>query len=374
MGVFDQDILDIFERYLEGKASDQEKALVDGYYAIFDRLPPGNSLTDEEKQNLQTAIYAHIDRRTASSAPKLFWLRYAVAACVAAGLVLVFFQYRKGTHAGDQLVRKAHPIVPGSTRAAIVLADGSRVELTDAPLGIVAQYNAQQSGATNSPGAATNSPGVETNTLETPRGGYYQLILADGSHIWLDAASSLRYDVDSGRTVELTGRAYFEVAPDRQRPFNVRYKGLLLEVLGTHFNIDCYGDSNIRTTVLQGKVRVKRNDGGNISPGTKTGPVELTSGQQATFNGSRTVITTVDTNAAIAWRKNIFIFDNADIKEVLDEASRWYDFDVMYNTDLPEQRIEGNPSRNLPFTDFLRIIGMTGLHFSLQNDTLHVSK
>jgi transmembrane sensor len=376
MGLFDKDIWAIFKRYSRGRASDLEKALVEDYYDLHDKLPISNRLSAEEKENLRVELFGKINRRInrmgnrriARLAPGRIWLRYAVAACVAAGLLFAFFQYRKAASNGSgQIAKKTHPIAPARPRAVLVRSDGNRVDVTDAPIGSVggdeSLMKVQDGLLKYDPGTAGN-PSAGINTLETPRGGYYQLILADGSHIWLDVASSLRYDAHltsrRDRTVELSGRAYFEIAPDDNRPFIVHYRGQVLRVLGTRFDIDAYGGQDIRTTVLGGKVKV--------------GSVVLAPGQQGTLTHGRLVVSNIDTGTAAAWRENVFIFQNTEIHDVLMEASRWYDFDVSYDTDVPETRFAGRPSRHLPLADFLRIIGFSGLHFSLHGDTLHVSK
>ena len=380
MGPIDKHILSIFTRYLEGKASEDEKLFVDKYYDFFDRIAVGNGLSAEEKESLRVDMYEHIGRRIGRSPRvRLIWLRYAAAACVAACLLFLFNLHRKSERAGELVARQTHPIVPASPRASIVLSNGIRLDLAGSPAGRIAtneqptlqklrngllQYNSGQTSA----GVPQQ---ITMNTLETPRGGYYQVILADGSHIWLDAASSIRYDAAFAaqtRTVELTGRAYFEVAPHPGQPFTVRYKDQLLQVLGTHFDIDAYGDHGIRTTVLEGKVRV--------TPLGRADPrsIELQKGQQSILVNGELVTRKIDTNDIIAWKNNTFSFKNTTIREILSEASRWYDVDVVYDTDIPDRRIDGRPSRDLAFTDFLRIISLAGVHCSIKGDTLHVSE
>jgi transmembrane sensor len=380
MRPLDKDILSIFNRYMEGDATEGEKMLVDEYYTFFDRVPPETGLSADEKENLRIHMYEHITRQISQIRGRwMHWVRYVAAACLAAGLLFLFYRHRKSEQAGQLALHQPHPIIPASPRASIVLSDGTRQDLVNAPLGTVPtreqpilqkvyngllQYSSEK-------GNAGMPQRVTMNTLETPRGGYYQVILADGSHIWLDAASSLRYDAafaGSIRTVELTGQAYFEIAPYHGLPFRVRYKDQVLEVLGTHFNVDAYGDHGIQTTVLKGKVRVTPLGRGDARS------VELEKGQQSIFINDALTTKKVDTNDIIAWKNNVFSFKNATVREILSEASRWYDVDVVYDTDIPDRRIDGRPSRNLPFVDFLRIISLTGVHCSLKGDTLHVSQ
>ena len=257
--------------------------------------------------------------------------------------------------------------MPGSPRASLLLADGSRIDLANTPTGAIATQNGQSLRKVKD-GLLQydpDQPAAAVNTLTTPRGGFYQVILADGTHVWLDVASSLTYNAASEpREIQLTGRAYFEVAPQQGRPFMVRYKGQLLEVLGTHFSIDSYDDP--RTYVLQGRIR--------LSQENKTiRPVELGPGQQAILQHGQFTIMKADTST-LAWRNNTFSFDNVDIKEVLKEASRWYDVDIVYDTDIPQRRISGNPSRELSFQNFIKIMSFSDLHFTIKGDTLHVAR
>jgi transmembrane sensor len=163
------------------------------------------------------------------------------------------------------------------------------------------------------------------NTLTTPRGGQFRLALPDGSEVWLNAASSIKYPTaftGKDRKVEITGEAYFEIAHDASKPFKVRVNGMEVNVLGTHFNINAYHDEAfVNTTLLQGKVSL-----------TKAGAVALLRpGQQARVDNTRSisVLNNVDVDQVVAWKNGYFSFEKADLQTVMRQIARWYDVDII---------------------------------------------
>jgi ferric-dicitrate binding protein FerR (iron transport regulator) len=194
------------------------------------------------------------------------------------------------------------------------------------------------------------------NTISTPKGGQYQVTLSDGSKVWLNAASSLRFPATfSGkeRKVELTGEGYFEVAHNKKMPFHVTVNDLDVEVLGTHFNINAYADeSAIKTTLLEGSVKVvKGNETKIIEPG-----------EQASVTTSEDEINVkqqVDLEQVVAWKNGIFQFERADIESVMRQISRWYDIDVDYHGRVSEH-FGGTISRDVNISDVLKMLEMTG--------------
>ncbi len=201
------------------------------------------------------------------------------------------------------------------------------------------------------------------NTLSTPRGRLFHVTLPDGSGVWLNAASSLRYPTsfnNEDRTVELTGEAYFDVTPMAGKPFTVK-TGNRQEVLvlGTQFNVSAYPEDPVTaTTLLQGKVSVQRR--------------VLQPGQQARVSGYTNAlqIITADTSQVMAWRNGMFNFENADFREVMQQLERWYDIDVIYENGIPPLRFGGKMERSLTLQQLTRILAISNVHCRLEGRKL----
>ena len=207
------------------------------------------------------------------------------------------------------------------------------------------------------------------NTLVTPRAGQFKLILPDGTQVWLNNASSLRYPssfTGATRTVELTGEGYFEVARSSTQLFEVKTGGLSVKVLGTGFNISAYPDEpDIRTTLVQGKIKVE----------SKEKTAVLHPGQQvvATEDGGWTMLKSVNTEEVTDWRFGLFNFDNADLHSVLRQLARWYDVDVEFRGTVPDKRVQGQMHRDLTLNQVLEILKDKDIQFILQGRKLIVT-
>jgi transmembrane sensor len=248
-------------------------------------------------------------------------------------------------------------------------------------------------------GIGNRESAITYNLLSTPRGGQYQLLLPDGSKVYLNAASSIKYPTaftGNERRVEVTGETYFEVTKDPNRPFKViilppsgGIEGGVrrgeVEVMGTHFNINAYGDETaIVTTLLEGKIRISAiSESGSQSAGTNIKnrqPVSgnrqlLLPGEEAQIN-SKTGITirkNVDTEAAVAWMKGFFDFHNANIKTVMKQVSRWYNVEVQYMNAIPAQTFEGSLDRNIPLNELVDLLQKMGpAKFRIEGRTIKV--
>jgi ferric-dicitrate binding protein FerR (iron transport regulator) len=211
----------------------------------------------------------------------------------------------------------------------LTLADGRKIILDTASNGALAEQEGTK--VIKLDGQLTyNIEGSSTqvlyNTITTPKGGQFQLELADGSKVWLNAASSLRYPTaftGKERTVELTGEGYFEVVHNPAMPFHVKAGEMNVQVLGTHFNINSYEDEPVaRTTLIEGEVNVSK----------KEKAIKLSPGQQAAFDntGELTLNKNVNTDEIIAWKEGYIHFENADLKTILRQVARWYDIEIVY--------------------------------------------
>ena len=259
-------------------------------------------------------------------------------------------------------------VLPGGDKAMLELADGSVVVLENVNNGSLTQQVGtqivKQDGQLVYNAAQGNHPTeISYNKISTPKGGQYQVILADGSKVWLNAGSSLRFPtVFTGkeRQVELTGEAYFEVAKlttpsggGRVRvPFKVKTYDVSVEVLGTHFNVMAYAnEKSINATLLEGSVRVSQ-------PDTHQSQL-LRPGQQAKVTGSIQVVN-VDTEEIVAWKNGYFQFNGADIKTVMGQIERWYDVEIDYEGEMPLKHFTGVISRNINVSKVLNMLELTG--------------
>jgi len=208
------------------------------------------------------------------------------------------------------------------------------------------------------------------NTITTSNGNQYQLILTDGSKIWLNAASSIRFPnafTGSERKVEITGEVYFEIAKNPAKPFKVDFKNTAgekdeIEVLGTHFNVNTYIDEpGMKATLLEGSVKIKA--------GNKT--QMLSPGQQAniTSNGIE-VKKNVDLENVMAWKNGYFLFDNTDIYTLMRQVSRWYNVDVKYQGKITEEGFSGKISREVPLSKFIEVLELNDVHVTTEGRTV----
>ena len=274
--------------------------------------------------------------------------------------------------------KKDSPIVidieAGENKAILTLGDGSRIILDDAKNGILANQGGNSVlkaaegeiiysfiNEIKDPLTENQQVPVIYNTIETPKGGKFQIVLPDGSKVWLNAASSLRFPTvfnGSKRQVELKGEAYFEVSHDKSKIFEVNTRNQVVQVLGTHFNINAYLDEpTVNTTLLEGSVRVS-DLRTNISQLLKPG-------EQSQLSEQIDVINLKDTNEAVAWKEGYFQFDEADIKTVMRQIERWYDVSVVYEGNLPNYRFGGEIERNLSLLQVLKVLEKTKVHFRL---------
>ncbi|MGV3528091.1 MAG: FecR family protein [Flavisolibacter sp.] len=341
--------------------------------AMLDRIL-GNEVKKNEVDSPVRSLSLH--KRTA-----VFW-RVAAAAAVILVVVALGYFYSQSPPVERKVVQVEKPvrqILPGGDKAVLTLADGRQVVLDSAGNGAVAK----QGGITviNLDGQLAYQPeGQSTevlyNTVTTPRGGQYQLVLADGSKVWLNAASSLRFPTGfpgSERTVELMGEGYFEVAHNAAKPFHVRVlryaqddNPMDVQVLGTHFNINSYGDEPaIKTTLLEGRVRVEKTQN----------HVFLNPGQQAVVsagNGDIRIQYDADVNEAIAWKNGRFVFNSADVKTIMRQIARWYDLTVLYEGKIGTDTYSGVVGRDANITQVLKIMEEGGVHFEMDNKSIIV--
>ncbi|BAV09286.1 FecR family protein [Filimonas lacunae] len=346
---------------------------------IANRLQQSSSryhMSTEAEQAVLQALLSEID--IAATAPpasrKRAWMiqltRYAAAAAIIAGISVTIFLLYPTTHkpTPENTTAQTFQVMPGGNKATLTLADGSTIDLDSARAGALAQQNGanitkQSDGVlTYNKASANNNTAVAFNTLRTPRGGQFQVTLPDGSRVWLNAASSLRYPTvfnDSIRNVEVTGEAYFEIASHKAQPFIVTTHNQKVQVLGTRFNVNAYEDENATsTTLLEGSVKVLPNG----TPG-----VVLTSGQQSQVKASNISIKEVAApDNAIAWKNGYFSFSHASIPAIMRQLARWYNVDIEIQGNFDNQLFTGEIEKNLPLQEVLNGLASTHIHYKME--------
>lgn len=296
-------------------------------------------------------------------------------------LFIAGFAYWKGQYSDQtssevmvsRVVDSPSVILPGRDVATLIMADGSEILLDSTGSQVLAVENGVK--IKKDGGALVYSLENNTkdgkplfNTLSTPRGGQFQISLPDGSRVWLNAASTLRYPVVfSGkyRDVELSGEAYFEVVSNGQKPFRVKAGESRVEVLGTHFNVNAYPDeAAIETSLLEGKVKVEKGIRSEI----------LLPGQQAVLPASSKEIKKAyaDVESVVAWKNGIFQFDGDDIAGIMRQIGRWYDVEVTFPDYVPVRHFEGKISRRAGLAEVLHILELSGVEFKVDGKKIMV--
>ncbi len=256
-------------------------------------------------------------------------------------------------------------IQPGKDGAILTLENGSQVLLDTVQNGVVALQGGATAIVKN--GTLVYEKNNETeavyNTMSTPKGRQYKMQLADGTMVWLNSASSIKYPVifnKEERYVEVSGEVYFEVAKNKKQPFKVNVSNRMnVEVLGTHFNINAYdNEPDINATLLEGSVKVA----------DKNNNVILKPGQQALLNNRPEIIVrkAVDLDQIMAWKNGLFNFEGLSFEEAMNQLERWYNIQVVYEKNVPDIRFGGKLQRSLSLNDLLDILEKTGVKFKLE--------
>ena len=311
---------------------------------------------------------------------KMTSVRMAVASVVMA-LVVTSIYFLSGKSKPVTLANTSRPapstqshaveVAPGKDGAILTLSNGTKILLDSLNNGALAEQQGSKiikKGTQLIYSGGGDNTEVAFNTMSTPRGRQFQLVLADGSMVWLNAASSIRFPTaftGKDRKVEVTGEVYFEVAKNPSKPFKVMANGTEIEVLGTHFNIDAY-DEVTKTTLLEGSVKIN----------TQNKTSFLKPGQQAQIiaGGEIKTSNSVDVEQVMAWKNGRFVFEDADLQTIMSQVSRWYDVDVVYQDKMPKRSFTADISRNTNLSVFLKVLDESGVRFKIQGKNLLVQQ
>ncbi len=300
---------------------------------------------------------------------------YKVAAVLAIiGLAFSFYFYTYRTNHNNEITQEQMvlPIVPGGNNAILTLNNGKQIILNDVANGTLEQNGSfsvekQKDGLLvfNAQSFVSGEENIGVNKIETPRGGIYQVILPDGSHVWLNSASSITFPAqfsENERKVSIQGEAYFEVAHNKKKPFKVLSNNQEIQVLGTKFNVNAYKDEVlIRTTLLEGSVKVST---------SKTSQL-LRPGYQVQMNNIQELnIVPADLESVMAWKDGFFQFDRVDIQTLMRQLSRWYDIEIQYNGDIPKDEFVGKIKRNEDINNVLEVLRYGNVKFQLKGRKL----
>lgn len=317
---------------------------------------------------------------------KTAWFRYAAAVIlIATGVTIYLVNNDSAIQPTDQNAKKQqNDIQPGGDRAILTLADGKKIILDNAANGNLADQGNTKIIKLTSGQLAYNASismrrGVEAdplyNTISTPRGGQYQIVLPDGSKVWLNAASSIKFPTaftGERREVTVSGEAYMEIVKNTKQPFFVHTNKATLQVLGTSFNINAYTDEETeKTTLIEGSVKVVRDE---LSD-KKSNQILLKPGQEAVLAPNSQLTThAANIERALAWKNGVFQFDQATIPVVMRQLARWYDLEIHYADPMSivDRSFKGKLQRSLPLSRILKLLEKGGINFKLEGRTLTV--
>jgi hypothetical protein len=356
---------------------------------LFRELTDEHFVEDTRQELAATDLQASFERvytaiglrkQPEATAAGILWLRswkWAAAVLVLMAITTAAFLItKKNKPPVAAATLQPHDVAPGTHKATLTLANGSSIILDNTPDGVVASqgatvirktgngqllYDASQTGRNNN---------ITYNTITTPNGGEFQVVLPDGSKVWLNAASSIRFPAafsGNSRQVEITGEAYLEITKNATAPFSVVSGKHTVTVLGTSFNIHAYtGEENIVTTLLQGSIRVTEGAYSKV----------LQPGQQSSAGGAAGIqlIDNADTEAALAWRNGQFVFNDADLKTVVSQLERWYDVSIDYSG-MSGYRFNGEISRNVSLSKVLKMMELTSnIHYTINGKNIHMTR
>lgn len=350
----------LIDRYINNQATTQE-------LEVLDALVREGKIEDVLMVHMKDTWDAEEAAFLAQQPKRLkLWPRIAAAAAIliilSAGLV---FYLNKDKDISRNIVK--NDLAPGTNKAVLTFADGRLVNLSDAKAGVVvnaAKLKYNDGTAITAESSKDLALSKQILSVSTPRGGTYQVVLPDGTKVWLNATSALKFPAQFASTgerkVELTGEAYFEVSKDKAHPFVVHTSKQTVEVLGTHFNISSYLDeTETKTTLLEGSVKVA-----NLQ---KTSSTVLKPGQQANLQSGILKVSEVDTDEMVAWKNGYFKFVDEDMQSIMRQIARWYDVDIQYEGKIPSEVFNGRISKYKNISQVLRMIeAANAVHFKVE--------
>ena len=346
-----------------GQCTSEERARLHAWFNVYAK---------QEAHGLEELQAMYEVEKTRSHRQKFIWLPY-VAAIFIVGLVGIWYFY-EGSSIAVKTERHAHipvDIAPGGNRAILTLANGRTVNLSETQKGIVVDDDIRYNDGSSVVGEQEDKlisipPFARSLMLSTPKGGTYQITLSDGTQVWLNAASTLTYPeqfADNERAVRLEGEAYFSVVKDEHRPFRIKSRGQEIVVLGTEFNVSAYHDDVTEgTTLVEGSVLLQ-----SALSGENT---QLFAREQGLIKKGTIKKQTVDPTPFVAWKNGDFYFDNTSLVDMMKQIERWYDVDVIYEGQVPQERFSGGMSRNVTLQTVLQLLKVSEIKYYISGKIL----
>jgi transmembrane sensor len=377
----------LLEKYLKGTCTAEEMKLLESWH-LEELRQNAQHIEPEELLEAEKRLSAKMRFRPAKSSiaktvianrigagigiPKTYSskriLKVAAILILLTSLAYFFFKPTPPQPTRPLLIT-TNKIVPGKSKAILYLADGSRIALDDSAKGKLARQGDAVVSKENSNGISYQQNGFQAqktngiqdskvllNTLVVPLGATYKLVLADGSKVWLNSGSSLKFPVSFSsprRKVELLGEAYFEVAKNAKLPFVVKTAIQDVLVTGTHFNVMAYPEDRLTTTTLfEGQVHiVNGQDRKVLKPGQQS--------QIRTGESNISIEKAADLEAALAWKNGYFMSAHENLKSIMNKIARWYNVEVEYQGDFSNKYFSGTISKQEDFKEVLNIIQLT---------------
>lgn len=375
---------ELLQKFHQGALTPSESALLESWYSHY-AAQSADVMDDEDLESSVLALRSKLDLDNKPFIKRL-WPRIAIASAVALMVIGAFFF--RSSFVGSGKVSSDYEmadIVPGKNGATLTLASGQKILINDALAGNIASESGVKISKTKDGQiiyevTERGTDKIEYNTLTTTRGEQTQVRLPDGSLVFLNAASSLRYPTSfaksTQRRVGLTGEGYFEVAKNKGQPFVVSVANQQVEVLGTHFNINAYSDERlVRTTLLEGSVKVALvlATSGSVAGNVKARV--LKPGQQSVLDEKGIEVVDVELDEVVAWQQGYFSFYDEDIASIMRKVSRWYNIDVEYSGQLPHNGFDARITKYSSIKEVLGKLEKTGdVHFKIEGRRVIVSK
>lgn len=372
-GKYSQQDYTAFRQWLAAAGPEEQLEVLDKYGELLNGMPDTPSMDFRRIAMIERALdeagQEKEEKPTRIISYRRWWAAAAILVLLGAGTALMMNRQSKPT-----VVAKQAPILPGRDGAVLTLGDGSQIVLDSLGNGIVATQSGASivlnSGRLGYDQTANAKEGPQYNTLSTPVGRQFKVTLPDGTTVWLNAQSSVKfptYFTGDDRTVEVSGEVYMDVAQDAKHPFKVNIlradKSIgTVEVLGTHFNINAYPDeSACKVTLVQGAVMV--------SAGAAAGKTLLKPDQQAAISENQHIsVQYANTESVTAWKNGYFDFENNDLTMLARQLTRWYGVDTKVMENAPDTEFGGKISRNLVLQEMIKVLNQAGVHCRLEND------
>jgi hypothetical protein len=387
-----QHLEELLRKYNRGTCSDEERLFVDQWYQFFDWKNPQDSLSEQELLRLQTQVWLSVKAQIAQKGhpapvgqlqasrkiiPRWIYTAAAVIILIICGPILYnYFSSQPAAGPVAAPVAVANDALPGVSKAMLVMDGGRKVTLDS----ISAQPLLENDGTTIDKrsgllvynGTGVSAKAVSFNTLIVPPGGEYQLVLSDGTKVWMNAASSLRFPtrfIAKERVVELTGEAYFEVAKNAKMPFKVvTSQNMTVEALGTKFDVMAYEDElSVKAALAEGSVRVTNHNNNSVI----LSPFHLAEWKR---DNSSLRVRAADLDKILAWKNGMIEFGEDDLSSIMRQLSRWYNVKIQFEGKISGKHYSGSIRRQSKLSQVLAILKEAGVECRLEGKILIVDQ